>query len=805
MPGSPPLGTVIDKGEEGKMARMRSGVARRIVSATVAAAVVVVASAPVFAATGDVTEFSAGITPGSQPQGIAVGPDGNLWFTEPAGHRIGRITPAGVVTEFPLSADATPVGITVGPDGNLWFTEGAGPGWLGRISTSGVVEEYPRPGAEAASNLQGIVTGPDGNLFVADPSGVIRIYTATAARWPAYAFSGRARAIATGPDGNLWAPLEAFSGSTGKIARLSPDDTLQDSLPGGTTSAATGERDAITVGPDGNLWFTEWEGPRIIRVDPRKTSGGVTEFTAGIRPDPAVGARTEPSGIAAGPDGNLWFTEKGADQIARITPQGTVTEFATGITPGAGPAQIVAGPDGNLWFTESTGDKIGRIESGATTSSPDASVATAILGAPFTTGGVLGPTAPDPAAPCGMGTARTWFTFIAPAAGFYEAASIGSVAPAAVCVFSGSAGALTRETVDEDGATGNLTTARAEAGFVAIAGHRYYVQVSGSPAAFHFQLRTMSAAPRVPVRMTPLDERLPSADGHVLAWTQATSTGFPYVTVTQPGMPAERFSSTGHYEWSVGLDHNRLVVQRADTHGHSDLLLYDIRTRRNLHLPRAVNTKGWDFANGGGLSGNRLVVVHGGTNDNKQVLALVDLRTGRAQTILTRPKKSKPTIAEASVAGNWISYTTGGARWQVHRYDIKHHTSTVTTPPKGQYDYSASVTADGTIYFTRGYAKCGDKIRIMRWRRGHSPEQVLLLPAGFDIDSMDVSRIGAITWATYAQRPCAANPVADDIYRIPVVVPGIGLIRSRAGSAQSPPPAAAIGHGTSRTPANARR
>ena len=49
---------------------------------------------------GVVTEFSAGITAGSGPYGIAAGPDGNLWFTEFDGDRIGRITPAGVVTEF---------------------------------------------------------------------------------------------------------------------------------------------------------------------------------------------------------------------------------------------------------------------------------------------------------------------------------------------------------------------------------------------------------------------------------------------------------------------------------------------------------------------------------------------------------------------------------------------------------------------------------------------------------------------------------------------------------------------------------
>ena len=36
----------------------------------------------------------------ARPRGITAGPDGNLWFTEGDGDRIGRITPAGVVTEF---------------------------------------------------------------------------------------------------------------------------------------------------------------------------------------------------------------------------------------------------------------------------------------------------------------------------------------------------------------------------------------------------------------------------------------------------------------------------------------------------------------------------------------------------------------------------------------------------------------------------------------------------------------------------------------------------------------------------------
>src|SRR5438876_6556674 len=43
-----------------------------------------------------ITEFSAGITAAAFPYDITAGPDGNLWFTEYNGTRIGRITPLGV-------------------------------------------------------------------------------------------------------------------------------------------------------------------------------------------------------------------------------------------------------------------------------------------------------------------------------------------------------------------------------------------------------------------------------------------------------------------------------------------------------------------------------------------------------------------------------------------------------------------------------------------------------------------------------------------------------------------------------------
>src|SRR5450755_1942513 len=58
---------------------------------------------------------------------ITAGPDGNLWFAEERGNKIGRIATSGRITEYPIpTAGSSPENIIAGPDGNLWFTEYAG-------------------------------------------------------------------------------------------------------------------------------------------------------------------------------------------------------------------------------------------------------------------------------------------------------------------------------------------------------------------------------------------------------------------------------------------------------------------------------------------------------------------------------------------------------------------------------------------------------------------------------------------------------------------------------------------------------
>jgi streptogramin lyase len=96
----------------------------------------------------------------------------------------------------------------------------------------------------------------------------------------------------------------------------------------------------LTAGPNGDIWFTDRVNDKIVRIT---RSGNVTLYNL-----PPFGQLT--GSITAGPDGNIWATKAFSGRILRITPEGVVTEFSVGMD---NPGRIATGPDGNLWFTAS--------------------------------------------------------------------------------------------------------------------------------------------------------------------------------------------------------------------------------------------------------------------------------------------------------------------------------------------------------------------------------------------------------------------------------------------------------------------
>jgi virginiamycin B lyase len=296
-----------------------------------------------------VTEFAVP-TASSRPRSIALGPDGNLWFTEFAVGKIGRITPYGEIKEFVTGG--TPFGICSGPDGNLWFTDNNA-NKIGRITTSGAITVFDIPTAD--SNPYGITLGPDGiSLWFteAGASKIGRITTAGIINEYPLAANSQPYGITSGSDGDVW----FTEGSANKIGRIFPNGVITEYV----VPTANSQPYGICSGPDGHLWFTETNANKIGRISP---SGEIKEFAV----------RARPSGICSGPDGNLWFTEEGY-KIGRITPSGAITEFVGNSGGALSPLSITNGPPRQseagigrddvaftLWFTEFSTDKIGQI------------------------------------------------------------------------------------------------------------------------------------------------------------------------------------------------------------------------------------------------------------------------------------------------------------------------------------------------------------------------------------------------------------------------------------------------------------
>jgi len=107
-----------------------------------------------------------GTSMSSQFSPITVGPDGALWFADTVTNQIGRITADGKTINLYTvpKQNASLLGLSTGSDGALWFTESAyDASVVGRITTAGVITEFPTP--TTGSTPQGITSGPDGALW----------------------------------------------------------------------------------------------------------------------------------------------------------------------------------------------------------------------------------------------------------------------------------------------------------------------------------------------------------------------------------------------------------------------------------------------------------------------------------------------------------------------------------------------------------------------------------------------------------------------------------------------------------------
>lgn len=263
---------------------------------------------------------------------MAKGPDGNVWFVNSSENLVGRVTPSGEVTEYPVPN--RPQRIAAGPDGRLWLTEGAS------VATMTVTGDFSELPTSQFMSPGGITSGPDGNIWLAEGAWLTRLTTGGVLTRFSLADGSVVTELAAGPDGSLWATGQNGVGGA-SIARCSPQGTVTEFQPPPSAGAQPKELSRLVGGGDGNVWFLEFWDNQIGQISPE---GTIAEF-------PVPSAASGLGEIALGGDGNVWFTENTTHQIGRIAPTGAITEFHAG--DDVYPLSITGGADGNIWFSSS--------------------------------------------------------------------------------------------------------------------------------------------------------------------------------------------------------------------------------------------------------------------------------------------------------------------------------------------------------------------------------------------------------------------------------------------------------------------
>ena len=293
---------------------------------------------------------------------------GRVWAADEYSNSILGVNPAGgstVVINTTAKADY-PYWLAVGPDGDLWFTSDNAPAKIGRIapnmsmqviSLSGTGEDEPLTLAFVNSTLAYIssvnLSGPtpascycNGHIYSFDPSNLSETIT------PTVVGSGYNLTLptdATFLDGSVWVPQHDAS----NLVKYDVDKGTWTTYPTSTVSYSLVTLALETAAQDGKIWFNEHYANKIGEIDPAANT--LVEYSESNPPITNDTQIQNDVSIAVA-NGGVWFTSQTGNYVGfangsynpgwRVTPGG---EDSATVLPG-GNASFTVGVSGS-WQT----------------------------------------------------------------------------------------------------------------------------------------------------------------------------------------------------------------------------------------------------------------------------------------------------------------------------------------------------------------------------------------------------------------------------------------------------------------------
>lgn len=206
---------------------------------------------------------------------------------------------------FDVPKGAHPHDVAPGPPGIIWYTA-QWQGALGIIDIrSGAVRQVK---LGEKSSPHGVIQGPDGAAWITDGglNAIVRVDPKTDAvkAWPLPEGSGYTNLNTPAFDrkGRIW-----FTGQTGIYGRLDPATGKMDVWPAPKGRGPYG----IAATPDGQIWYVSLAGSFLAKVDMETGATTVIE-----PPEAGVGPRR----VWSDSKGRLWVSEWNSGHLSRYTP-----------------------------------------------------------------------------------------------------------------------------------------------------------------------------------------------------------------------------------------------------------------------------------------------------------------------------------------------------------------------------------------------------------------------------------------------------------------------------------------------------
>jgi hypothetical protein len=304
----------------------------------------------------------------SSPQAVAVDHDGNVYVADTMNHTIRQVTSAGEVTTIAGLAGVSgtndgvadearfnqPNGIAVGSDGNIYVVDNTN-SRIRQITSAAVVSTIA--GSDSGTNdgpgvagvaarfqtILGITAAPDGELFVSDSSRIRKLtgpiwYVTTVTQLPY-----NVKSLAVDTAGNLYLLKSSYI--------LDPDPLVQKRTPGGVVSTISTSypigSGGLAVDDTGSLFISDFMLGVIWKFVPEGGNwvplivGGGGGLYGGSSDGVGNAARfSNPGGMATDDAGNVYLADSGNNTIRKGVPTAYIVANPVPYAPPPPSAQL---------------------------------------------------------------------------------------------------------------------------------------------------------------------------------------------------------------------------------------------------------------------------------------------------------------------------------------------------------------------------------------------------------------------------------------------------------------------------------